>query len=308
MKEESIFIPIGIGTNSSPDSNQNGAETLHIKRFYTDESAPPVLMIHGSIENGRIFYSTSGKGLAPYLAKNGYDVFVVDLRGRGLSTPAINKHSKHGHREVLRDDFPAFINKIKEIKGDVPQHWIAHSWGGVLILAYLAKNFTSVKIASMVFFATKRRLTVLSLQRFWRMNIMWGLMAPLGIALRGYLPAKEYKIGSDNETKRTDRETRHWVKSKKWLDWYDKFDYGQAFKKIKLPPTLHLTGKNDTLLGHPQDVQLLMLETGGENNQMKVLGRSTGHLNDYGHNDILTHKDSITDVYPIVLDFMNTYR
>ena len=32
------------------------------------------------------------------------------------------------------------INKIIELKGDVPQHWVAHSWGGVLLLALLAKN------------------------------------------------------------------------------------------------------------------------------------------------------------------------
>lgn len=308
MKEESIFIPIEIGTNSTNVSSQNITEKLHVKRFYTNENAPPVLMIHGSLENGKIFYSSSGKGLAPFLAKNGYDVFVVDLRGRGLSTPAIRKNTKHGLTEILKYDFPAYINKIKEIKGDVPQHWIAHSWGGVLILAYLAKNLASVKISSMVFFATKRRLTIMSLKRMWRMNIIWGLMAPLGIALRGYLPAKEYKFGSDNETKKSNRETNQWVKNKKWIDWYDKFDYAEALKKIKLPPTLHLTGENDLLLGHPKDVKMLMLETGEQEQQLKVLGRSTGNKNDYGHNDILTHIDAVEDVYPIALDFMNTYR
>lgn len=308
MKEESIFIPISIGTNSSHDSHQNSAETLHIKRFYTDESAPPVLMIHGSIENGRIFYSTSGKGLAPYLAKNGYDVFVVDLRGRGLSTPPINKHSKHGHREILQYDFPAYINKIKEIKGDVPQHWIAHSWGGVMILAYLAKKIGSVKIASMVFFATKRRIAAMNFKKIWMINIQWSILARLGISVRGYLPAKEHNVGSDNETKRSYAEINEWVKSKQWLDWKDKFDYSAALKKIKLPPTLYLTGKNDDVLGHQADVKLLMEETGKQDNYFKVLGRSTGHKHDYGHNDILTHKDSITDVYPVVLDFMNEHR
>ena len=308
MKEESIFIPITLGADPELKPGQNGIETLHVKRFYTDPTAPPVLMIHGSLENGRIFYSSSGKGLAPYLAKNGYDVFVVDLRGRGLSTPSINKHSKHGQRDTLEVDFPAYINKIKEIKGDVPQHWIAHSWGGILILAYLAKNFASVKIASMVFFGTKRRLTVMSLQRIWRMNVVWDLMAPLGIALRGYLPAKEYKFGSDNETKRSNRETNQWVKNKQWLDWYDKFDYAKALSTIKLPPTLHLTGANDLLLGNPKDIKTLMLETGQQEQHLKVLGRSTGNKNDYGHNDILTHVDAVADVYPIALDFMNTYR
>ena len=304
LKEESIFIKI----NSEFNSKQTVTEELHIKHFYTDENAPPVMMIHGAIENGKIFYSSSGKGLAPYLAQNGYDVFVVDLRGRGLSKPSINKNSKHGLTEILRDDFPAYIKKIKEIKGDVPQHWIAHSWGGVMMLAYLAKNFESVKIASMVFFGTKRRITIMSFKKIWRINIMWNIFGRLLIASRGYLPAKEAKIGSDNETKKSNRETNVWAKSRKWLDWNDKFDYAAALKKIKLPPTLYLCGENDDILGHPKDVKLLMTETGEQDNYFQILGKSTGNKNDYGHNDILTHQDAAIDVYPIALNFMKNHH
>ena len=134
--------------------------------------------------------------------------------------------------------------------------------------------------------------------------IMWNTLARLGIALRGYLPAKEGNAGSDNETKRTYTETNQWVRSKQWLDWHNKFDYAAALKKIKLPPTLYLTGQNDDILGHPNDVKLLMDETGEQDNYFKILGKSTGFKQDYGHNDILTHPDSPTDVYPIVLSFM----
>ena len=49
-------------------------EKLYIKRFYNQLNAPPALMIHGSVENGRIFYSNSGKGFAPFLADQGFDV------------------------------------------------------------------------------------------------------------------------------------------------------------------------------------------------------------------------------------------
>lgn len=41
----------------------------------------PVLMIHGMVEDGRIFYHPSGKGLGCYLARQGYEVYVADLRG-----------------------------------------------------------------------------------------------------------------------------------------------------------------------------------------------------------------------------------
>ena len=290
--------------NVSSTSSKAVDEELHVKRFYSDEKAPPVLMVHGAVENGKIYYSDSGKGLGPYLAKNGYDVFIVDLRGRGLSRPPISKHSKYGLTEILKEDFAAYINKVKEIKGDVPQHWIAHSWGGVLMLAFLARNFKSVKIASMVFFATKRRISIMSLQKLWKINFMWGFMARLIIGIKGYVPAKEYKAGSDNESKRTHLETNYWIRKKKWLDWHDQFDYAKSLQNLKLPPTLHLVGKNDSLLGHPTDVKLLMHEVGDQNHEIMILGKSKGNINDYGHIDILTHKDTPTDVYPIALGFM----
>lgn len=78
IKQESIFIQVG-------------EHRLHMRRFYQDPEGEPIWMMHGSIEDGRIFYSPSGKGLASFLAAQGYDVIVADLRGRGKSTPAISK-------------------------------------------------------------------------------------------------------------------------------------------------------------------------------------------------------------------------
>ena len=61
----------------------------------TEPKGIPVLMIHGIVEDGRIFYHNSGKGLGSFLAKHGYDVYVADLRGIGKSTPKIHRNSEH---------------------------------------------------------------------------------------------------------------------------------------------------------------------------------------------------------------------
>jgi pimeloyl-ACP methyl ester carboxylesterase len=37
-------------------------ETLYIRRIWQDAAGPPVLLIHGVMANGRIFYTDSGKG------------------------------------------------------------------------------------------------------------------------------------------------------------------------------------------------------------------------------------------------------
>jgi pimeloyl-ACP methyl ester carboxylesterase len=277
---------------------------LHLKRFFTNQNSPPVLMLHGSIENGNIFYSSSGKGLAPFLCKNDFDVFVPDLRGRGDSTPRISRDSNFGLSEILREDIPAFIQKVKQLKGDTPQHWIAHSWGGVLLLAYLAKNPSSVKLSSIVFFATKRRISVLNIKRIYMIDLWWNWLARLFILRYGYLPAKEFKMGSDNESAQTHKETNKWIYDKNWLDWRDDFDYAAKLRSMNLPPILSLAGIGDKVLGHPKDAQLLLEEIGLTKECLKTLSTKNGNLHNYGHIDILTHVDCTKDHFPLAAQWM----
>ncbi len=295
MNKESIYIQL--------PSN----DILHLQRFYKAGTGEPILMIHGSIEDGRIFYSDSGKGLAPYLASKGYDVFVADLRGRGKSTPAISKASTFGLTETLEEDLPAFINKIIEIKGPVPQHWMAHSWGGVLQLAYLARYQRKEQVASLVFFGTKRHISIWSWRKMLMIDVMWRLVANTVKAFKGYLPAKQLKMGSDNETLRSHAETDVWVKNKQWLDWRDSFNYAKALQSKKLPPALYLTGINDLVLGNPKDVQLLADETGPSPKKVVIVGKQTGFKHNYDHINLLTHKDAPQDHFKLVTDWLKKY-
>jgi alpha-beta hydrolase superfamily lysophospholipase len=76
---------------------------------------PPCLLVHGAIENGSIFYSKNGKGLGPYLAESGFDVFVADLRGHGLSTPTIAEEghkADYGQWETINVSIPSFAMAV----------------------------------------------------------------------------------------------------------------------------------------------------------------------------------------------------
>ena len=295
LKQESIFINVA-------------DQKLHLKRIFTDESGQPVFMVHGSIENGRIFYSESGKGLAPYLAKAGYDVFIADLRGKGKSTPKINKDSTFGLTEVIREDMPAFINKIKEIKGNAPQHWFSHSFGGVLMLACLALNPEIVRLSSMVTFGNKRYLQTQSFKRFMMLNLGWYFLGSMILMVKKFLPAKKMNLGADDETKKTFRETNQWLERKEWRDWYDGFDYAAKLRELSLPPVLSLTGANDPVLGRKEDCQRLLDEIESKNHEVVVIGKENGNLHDYNHNDLVTHRDAPEDHYKIVLEWMEGSR
>jgi predicted alpha/beta hydrolase len=292
----SIFLPFKDG------------DQLHMRRFSRGGEGIPVLLLHGSIESGRIFYSESGKGFAPWLAQQGYDVFVADMRGRGRSTPAVSRASNHGADELMEEEIPTLLRGIHAVKGVVPIHFVAHSWGGVDFLAYLARPAYPVTVHSMAFFGTKRHISVRNLRYYWMVGLGWNILSPLIIRRRGFLDAVRYRMGSDNISGPTFFDTNHWVRSKDWIHWKDGFDYPAAFAKMQLPPVLYLAGQNDHVLGHPVDVQRLADETGQQNKKIQILGRAHGHRHDYGHIDMLTHRDAAQDVFPMVRDWMRQHE
>ena len=153
MQQESIYIT-------------EGEEQLHLRHIWQRKGGVPIFMLHGLIENGFIFYTEKGKGLACYLAGQGFDVYVADLRGRGKSLPAINSQSTFGQHETITCDIALFLEKIQSIN---PQkmHLIAHSWGGVLISSFLARypNWLD-KVHSKTCFGTKRVVTAKTMEAY----------------------------------------------------------------------------------------------------------------------------------------------
>lgn len=293
LKQEAYFIPV------------NNTDKLHLKRIYKENNGEVVFMLHGSIENGKMFYSSSGKGFAPFLARHGYDVYIADTRGRGQSIPPINRDSKFGQTETITEDIPAFINKIIEIRGNTKQHWVAHSWGGVLLASYFSR-FSEHRnlVKSMVFFGTKRIISVFNWEKFLKINIFWNIVFKILIKKNGYLPAKDSIFGSDNETKKSFQQTEVWFKGNPWIDPQDGFNYTENIKKIDLPPMLSITGINDKSLGHPIDVLAFVKECGKSENDFKIIGKNTGFKHDYDHINLLIHPDAVNDHFLYILEWM----
>jgi predicted alpha/beta hydrolase len=264
-----------------------------VHHFGKDNTKPCVILIHGSIENSRIFYSKSGKGFAPWLANKGFDVYAVDLPGKGESRPKVSRKFKQSQTTFIMKDLPLIVDAIRAKNKSEQLHFVSHSWGGVLIPAFLCRFEIPVK--SMVFFASKRRISVLSFKRLFMVDLMWTLVGTTFGFIKGYLPARNMKMGSDNEPLKFFLQANKWVYSKKWVDPEDGFDYGSAFKIKTMAPTLFLTGIKDDVLGHPLDVEKLMHEMPNPLHELKILGKNYGNLHDYNHVNILTHHRASED-------------
>lgn len=294
MKEESLYV------NATPD------DRLHVKRWYRKKGGVPILLVHGSIENGRIFYSDKGKGLAPWLAAKGYDVFVPDLRGRGKSTPRITRNSDFGVMESINNDIPLLVDLVKDTSGRQDLFVGAHSWGGNLLLCWCARYPEQANVLGVVLFGTRRRVTIWNWERFLKLTLAWGMFGRYLLRKQGFLDAVRYKMGGDNETARTHAETDLWLYSKNIEDPTDGYDYREAMEKREMPPILSLTGGGDRILGNPQDCKLLLTETGALDVDFRVIGKTTGHLHNYDHITLLTHRQASEDLYPIVENWLRT--
>ena len=294
MQQESIFI-------------NDGEHQLHLRHIWAQQGGVPIFMLHGSIENGFIFYTEKGKGLACFLAKQGFDVYVADLRGRGKSKPSINAHSSFGQYEAITRDIPLFLEKIQSLNAQ-KMHLIAHSWGGVLVSSFLVRYPQWLdKVCSKICFGTKRVVTARTFEAFVKLKVLWRYVAPLLVRKSGYLDAKKLGIGSDNETKQSLAESLAWVTPGVWRDSYDDFDYYRAAQEVTWPPTWHFTGIKDHALGHQQDVQLFIDECGNNTAKFSVLSKQAGNHLDYDHINILTHAQAVDDHFPVLVNWLQQH-
>lgn len=92
-----------------------------------------VVLIHGFAQN-RYTWHSSARSFSAYLAAEGWDVFVAELRGHGRS-----RHFTHLRPRMLddhvREDFPAFVREASLLSGHPRVFLIGHSMGGLLSYA-----------------------------------------------------------------------------------------------------------------------------------------------------------------------------
>ncbi|MFD1698963.1 alpha/beta fold hydrolase [Halopseudomonas phragmitis] len=277
---------------------------LHVRHF-PGRGGPAILMVHGLVEDGRIFWSRGGQGLAPWLADAGYEVYVADLRGRGESEPPLSRGLQVTQHQLITEDLPALFELIAQRHPNQPWFAISHSWGGVWLASALARQPQWLQyLAGQVHFASKRVIR----QRNWRKRLMidllWCRVAPLIGLFNGLIPARALGIGSADESRAMLRANLAWMNGGQWRDLEDGFDYALAVKTLAWPPGLYLAGKNDHYLGHVDDVKAFARELGEHDAQVVLLKKGLGCSRNYGHNDLLTHPQATQEHFPLVLDWL----
>ena len=131
----------------------------------------PVILCHGLTYNARFWDLDPSCSFAEYLAAQGFDVWVVNLRGCGLSQKWVwsledapeafigglirrSTHGKYGSTgyasidpkyanwsmdDHVAYDVPALVSLVRGKTGAPEVAWVGHSMGGIVALAHLCR-------------------------------------------------------------------------------------------------------------------------------------------------------------------------
>ena len=274
-------------------------------RFYRDKNNPgvPVFMLHGFAQNGSSFYTAEGEGLACFLAREGFDVYVPDLRGRAENWPLVGKSSDFGVHELITEDIPALLAAVADKRGNEPQVWIGHGFGGVLLSSYYARFAEQISpVKKFVQFAVRRR--ALSARQCWQRGAYWPWLARRLSSFCGYLPANAWRLGHSDEPSRLLVDYLRWSTKDSWSDPVDGFDYAAAIQQLVHPPGFYFASSYDDGFASAQEVRAFMAEQGDHDARLMLLGRKGGSRRNYGHSGMLNHRDCKDDHFRELLSWL----
>lgn len=294
--------------------------------------ATPVLLCHGLAANRFNFDLGSEASLARYLQKEGFEVWSIDLRGRGNSArrPCGNGSPRHApfFDDYVREDAQAAIRHVLDETGASRVHWIGHSMGGLVLYALLqgegaASIASGVVIGSPGSFAKVPRsafVCVLShaLRFLPRLHLSFlaAGAAPLVAHIR--LPREGLFVNRANvERIVIERALCHlvadvsggeiaqcldWVKSRAFRTYDKATSYEENLTSVRQPLFL-IAGAKD-FLAPPESVVAAYERLASEKKDFLILGRQQGQEHDYGHGDLLIGKNCGREVFPRIRDWL----
>ena len=292
--EQSLMVPL-------PNGQQ-----LHLRRLADNPDGPPVLLLHGLLEDGTLFYTQAGRGLAHFLAEQGYDTFIPDLRGKGRSWPPVTGWASYRVGDAVTQDIPTILQRIYNIKGCMPKYWFAHAWGGVLASCFLARypEYRS-NINGLIYFGSHRVSDNRNLSQLIWLDGLWSWLGKVFTRFKGYIPGRRLGIGVENEFLGMQQDSLSWLHGNPWVDPTDQFNYGEALSQgLGYPPALYFASSSDLAYCNAKDVKGFIRELGSHNGRLVVLGENEGNKQNYTHISMLTHADAVHDHFPFMINWM----
>ncbi|TGK20915.1 alpha/beta hydrolase [Leptospira fluminis] len=296
----------------------------------------PVILCHGFIANRKYFKINEKSSLVANLQKEGYDVWLLDLRGRqDAGSPSLffgEKTFDYSIDEYIKQDMGAAIKYVLDATGKEKVNWIGHSMGGMISYARIG-SLGETRVANLVTIGSPMIMDPPSRALQLWSDFTWGLylwpVVPTETwsRIRGgtgipFLPKKNFeelfwhadnidpKIVSGvltssiaSVTKREARQMDKVIETGSFRSEDGKTNYADGLANIKIPALL-IGGRRDKL-GFMYSLRYVYDTIGSSDKTMFVASKGKGLSDDYGHTDLLIGKKADEEVFPVLLQWLN---
>lgn len=282
-----------------PGNSPDGTVELAVTRLgladVPENRGIAVILLHGSFSNRRFWYSPKGIGLGAYLARQGFDVWIPEMRGHGLSRRN-QDYAKNRVADYARYDLPAIGAFVREQSAQTP-HWIGHSLGAITLAAALgARHLEASAVASAALFGCQVSRT------HWPLKI-----PPVEWAGRWLLKRFAHVSGPRFKRGPEDEPAGVMIEALRWNGLFGRFgdadaDWWKGLAQVDVP-LLAVSAAGDE-----QDpdwaCRQLFEQVGSEHRQYLCLGRGQGFTGDFGHVEMLVSKAAQAEVWPLTAQWL----
>lgn len=285
----------------------------------------PVVLCHGFANDFSFLEFLPPQNVAQFLTNLGFDTYSIDHRGDRSSRPP-DWFVDATFDDLVQYDIPAILKTVVAHSKRERVLWVGHSLGGLLGLVSAAVNPTIAAICTIgspFFFRMKTLLRVLRVGQWlspgglFPLDFMGGVLAPLAGLVKadklGALTANVRNIDLKSQTallangtsplwRGVLRQLEDWARHDAFRSVDGTIDYRAQARALQIP-VLVVAGTVDQLA--PLSMSREYYETLTTSDKVFVgCGREYGHVEDYGHGDLIIGRLAHREVYPVIGDWL----
>lgn len=254
---------------------------------------PPVILTHGTFSNALIC-----KNLAAFLNRAGFDCWIYEWTGHGLSEYGQLYPDAEG---FALHDVPRVIHTVLTKTNNRTCSWVAHSGGGFLPLIYLARHpLLQEKIQA---------IAGMGSQTFGAGKTIIGKLitrvVPVVNTLLGKVPGPLSGLGPEDEASGFLTQWSQWNRTGKWVG-TDGFDYHKAMGKIQIP-AFFIAGSKDRI-APPDGCRALVNSLGSIEKSFVLCSKERGYQEDYTHPRLIASQNAKKEIWPMILEFIRSVK
>ena len=286
----------------------------------------PVILSHGLFVNSLFFDLDEDQSLARFLAKEGFDVWNLSLRGTGRSLNPLKGGSKSWTLDDMIDrDIPAVVRYVQKESGSSKVVWLGYEMGGLLLYGYVEKKGDSglaalVTIGTPVTFNHPQQEPIKRLLKLEGSPTLKKLFLSLNSSffarvLIPFVPKIETIFYNpeniDDEVKAKFLEDAlaeinpgvldHlllMIKRGEFISAQGDFSYRKNLARIQLPSLL-IGGAGD-MLAPPEAIRVVHRAISSVDRTLRIFGPGSKDSTNYGHIDLILGKRGREEVFPVI--------